>query len=200
MSDTFEIDPDFVAPRPKKQPRKAASQPVQAPITPSVAAANGGVVGFYTQNKMLIIIAVAIVIVLLICLAYWYFAKSKEPIHPVKPKQPPDNVVQTDLNQVMTKSQPTPPPDQPKPVEPDRSPEEPSESLSNNDSRPITHEGLVMNADDAEIDKYMNPGEPSFEQVEPKTPKTNSKNIVNTPVQSTDDDRSVLLDDLADLE
>jgi len=184
MTDTYELDPDFVEQKPKRHTRAPTTNPVPNPVhnpthelhtSVTEPPKSGVLVSFYEQNKMLIIIAVAIVIVLIVIVVYWYFSKPKEPLHagpgPLKHdltrSRIPDNVPPPNLEQIPTQNQ---------------------QSTQNQKSgiRPITHEDLVTNTDDAEIDRFANPEEPEFEQ---KTPKKSNK------VKAQDDDENKPTDD-----
>ena len=195
MSDTFEIDPEFIEPRAKtvnKTVNKTINQPVNQPMDTTLVKMPmpaESMVGFYAQNKTLIIIAIAVTVVLIICLAYWYFNTPKQSIAPLKkalPPPPPDNVPPANIDQI--------------PMSVDK----PATSHAGID-RPITHEELVINADDSEIDKYMNPGEPSFDDPavnrsgNTKTADTETA-VLKQPIVDIEPDKGGLLDDLEDLE
>jgi hypothetical protein len=205
MSDVYELDPDFAEPR-ERNPRnsrksKAPAPVVAAPVVAAPVVATTGAVAdtasvFLTQNKTMIIIAIAILIALLICLAYWYFAGTKEaPAGGPGPprKAPADNVSPTAIPPPGNPQPPPPKPQKPNPT-PNPTPDQTPNQTSDDPDRPITHEELVLNIDDSEIDKYMNPGEPSFEQAEDPARRKPAPNI------KTDDGGDDLLDDLEDLE
>jgi protein required for attachment to host cells len=86
-----------------------------------------------------------------------------------------------------------------------------SDSERPQQSVPITHEELVLTADDVELDKYMNPGEKSLEQLEgsskqQKSKKSKSQEQTKSEKQKASAQADVepipddLLDDLKDLE
>jgi len=225
MTDTYELDPDFVEHKPKHRARappvNIVSSPVpQLPSTNPEPPKSNVITSFYDQNKLLIIITIAIVIVLLLIFIYWYFSKPKESLNPVPgpPKHdlarskipdnvPPPNLEQIPMQQKQNSTQPLIQNHQP---------------IQNQKSgMPLTHENLVANADDAEIDRFANPEETVFEQKTPK--KSNKKDIKikekvsneenqdddenrsdehedqETGVETQDDDQA-LLSDLEDLE
>lgn len=197
MSDTYELDPDFAEPKPKrtKQSTTPPTNTVASNVVLTPVKSDSVIASFYEQNKTLIIIAIAVVIVLVICLAYWYFSKSSEPVQAVPPKKPqlPDNVPPPNLEQIPM-ARPTPPP---RPIQ--NTTAEPTQDLIKN-QRPITHEDLVANTDDAEIDKYMNPEESTYEPE--KEPKSRPVVDMEQDDQATSLDKKAdtVLDDLEDLE
>jgi len=185
MSDVYELDPDFAEQKQKKlnRPKHDNSQPAQV-SAPAVRQSQvfddkkpiekSAVMSFYEQNKTLIIIAIAVVIVLIICLAYWYFNKSSETVQvgPGPPNrkidQKQDNVAPPNLDNIpIHKSNANSHGTDPN----QKQRQNPNQTYE----RPITHEELVANTDDAEIDKYMNPEEPSYTPDENKIDKSIEK-------------------------
>lgn len=226
MSDTYEIEPGFVDQKPtRRQPPKLASVSTHVPVQVSSSTPESSQVqttDWVSKNKTLIIVAVAVVIALIICAAYWYFSGTKETHSNSPPKKPPqaDNVPPVNIEHVHPK--PESRSDSKPESRSDSKPEQkqgvvvkdsPRKSQSILDS-PVTHEDLILNADDAEIDKYMNPGEPVYDESEPTTdkysgklkrsskpdqdePKPKSSEDISPKVENVEPD---LLDDLEDLE